>query len=342
MKRCSTVVALAMGVSVALAGISGALWAQEAVPATAPATTPTTVPAANPAAEAYREARDLFDLGKYDEARAAAERALKANPNMQDARLLMLRIQAELAKRPVKNGDKPVAGAAEKGNLLTMEDVYRIRMYEMADEDLKSVRGTIDRKELERFWDEVVLKDTRTTGTSRDDRNAFLGSGLAAQVGRIKALNATEYFEKVKVTSDPESLQTFRTRIQPFVLQNCATAACHGGADPNGFKIYGTAGRRPSDLETYTNFYMLSTYTKGGAKMIDRDNPDDSLLLQYGLPANSARTPHPGKVDMRPMYSGKDDKRFQDVVGWIRKLSWPKPNYGITYTPVTTTQPAKP
>ena len=293
MKMLPTRLAVVLLASVAALTSLTVSWAADPEgPATA--TAPTAVA---DAITHYRKARDLFDLGKYAEAQAEVNESLRLAPDLQDARLLASRIEAELAKQP--GGAAPPTGgvgsvSAVKDNLLTPAQISRIRLLEYSEKDLATLRGNIPRKALDDFWTQVVLKDPTETATSQADHDRFVNpANFAEQVSKIRAARAVGFYDSVTITTDIAKMIEFRKSIQPFLIQNCATAACHGGADPHGYRIYG-AGHTPSDRETYTNFYMLATYTTNGARMLDRDTPARSLLVQYGLASKSAVTPHPG------------------------------------------------
>jgi hypothetical protein len=105
-----------------------------------------------------------------------------------------------------------------------------------------------------------------------------------------------------------------------------------------------------NDLGTYTNFYILQQYSKpietgvgpspfGGKgpvqrKMIDRTNPDQSLLAQYALPVDFSMYRHPEVANYRPILSGRDDARYRRLISWMKDSLAPvpaDPKYGITY-----------
>ena len=80
----------------------------------------------------------------------------------------------------------------------------------------------------------------------------------------------------------------------------------------------------------YTNFFYLQSPTIGNQDMINRQIPERSLLLQYGLDRSAAEWPHPEVVGWRPKFQNKQDKFFQLIGDWIGSLWTPTPDYGIT------------
>ena len=94
----------------------------------------------------------------------------------------------------------------------------------------------------------------------------------------------------------------------------------------------------------YTDFYILQ---KAGFKvhstdifgsgpvyrhMIDRMRPEDSLLLNFGLPQSVATMPHPKAAGFEPMFHGLGDETYLDLGKWIASLKAIAPDYGIKYT----------
>jgi hypothetical protein len=156
----------------------------------------------------------------------------------------------------------------------------------------------------------------------------------------------------VTIQNDPPAMLEFRQRVQPFILNNCATSGCHGTIQPAKFSLI-TPG--DSDAAMYTNFYTLQNHVKklqgagdnvfGRAELrvIDRQSPPQSLLLQYGLPGAVAEFDHPDVPNYRPPYRGVNDARYQQVLRWVSESLIPvAPDYGFTHGPQPATKPAAP
>jgi hypothetical protein len=158
----------------------------------------------------------------------------------------------------------------------------------------------------------------------------------------------------VQVLSDPPALFQYRRQVQPFLIANCATSGCHGGPNAQKFMLITPA---ESDAASYTNFYILQHYTKplrassntifghGDLRMVDRQQPERSMLLQYALPGAIAEYDHPEVANYKPAVRGVNDPRYRQILDWIGKSLRPEdPQYGIDF-PVpgmagSTTQPA--
>jgi hypothetical protein len=66
--------------------------------------------------------------------------------------------------------------------------------------------------------------------------------------------------------------------------------------------------------------------------MIDRQQPDRSMLLQYALPGAIAEYDHPDVPGYKPAFRGQNDPRYRQVLDWLGKtLKAQDPNYGIDY-----------
>jgi hypothetical protein len=93
-----------------------------------------------------------------------------------------------------------------------------------------------------------------------------------------------------------------------------------------------------SNPTAYSNFLILSRAETGRGLMLDRSRPTDSLLIQYGLPREDAKFPHPDADGWRPSFVGQWDRdpTYRSLVKWIgEELYRPTPNYGITWRPPT-------
>jgi hypothetical protein len=313
------------------------------------AETATSIPAAaqgktTPAVDAFVKARELYQQEKYPEAKIENDRALRLDPKFKDALTLRGMIQAKLDEGPggATAGETTAAPGNAKVRLLKASDISLVRIHEWSPDTDSKLTGRVDRKVLEDFWNEIVRKQDDASATSKAAHDAFL-TNFQQQVKRIKDAGEAKYMEKVMFNGDPLPLATFRTKIQPYVMQNCATAACHAGEKAGNFRLI-RATNAASDQIIYTNFYILSKYSNADGKMIDRDTPEKSLLFQYGVIKESSKKPHPGKVELRA-FVDQSDPRLQAMVEWVKTLTFPPPNYGITYelpgaTPAPTPAPA--
>jgi hypothetical protein len=176
-----------------------------------------------------------------------------------------------------------------------------------------------------------------------EEQRLFRGLDGVVQLGTIFSVQARELYPKVKVRTDPPVMRSFRVDgTHTFVLNYCGSVGCHGGPAAGDLFLYRTEAN--VDRTVYTNFYTLNQYRNAAGRMIDRDQPRRSLLLQYALPKEVAATPHPNVPGWRPSFQTEDDPRYASVINWIDSLFKPEPNYGIEYTSPTPNNktPSKP
>ncbi len=278
-------------------------------------------------------ARELYDVGMYHRALKQVNISLQISPAYQDAQLLKSLILSKLAtqKKSSTIGATTRPGKVKLHTLLTMGDIYKIRLWELSRHEPGPLEGQIvgGPKTLLKFWRLVILRDPdyQSPFPTRRQREGFISpSNFVQQVRLMLRLGKAKYWNKIQIASDPQALRTFRQTVEPVVLQSCATVGCHRGQGAPGFRLFG-AGGNPNVRQTYTNFYVLNKLAYKGRKMINRGNPPMSLLYQYLLPRDSAAYRHPGKRRQGPRYHVF---KRQAIIDWIESLRFPSHRYGIT------------
>lgn len=300
-------------------------------------------------------ARDAFAKRRYDLSRDYLLAALRIDPNSQDAgdmlevvdsHIRMERSKLEQAvtppPAPAPQVQPTTAPTFTDRRLLTPADIEAIRRKEVKPGET-SVRLRFEGDVKKRFADSQSI--------------AFPDFNLLTpldQAMRILSAGDESMKSKVRIVSDPASIQVYRRQIQPLVVQGCATTGCHGAAPGGGFMLF-TAPE--NDLTTYTNFYILQSYSResgdqGGVftrpmayRLIARGQGDRSLIANYGLPPQLSDMDHPpvrGRP-IQPIFRNKEDLRYQVLVDWMNLWLHPfEPDYGILYTPpLPTTMPAR-
>lgn len=307
-------------------------------------------------------AREAFNEKQYDLALRALDNARAIDPN--DAAVADLTTAVRSQRRlqqagggdaasdndptnppPARNGDSPVANREDSGDWLTDAQVNRVRQAELTPAD-RTVRvrfdGGVDRKYVEAK--NIPFRDFRKMSQAEQALAVLEGAD-------------DETKDKVTIATDPKSMLEYRRVVQPAVLAGCATSACHAVAAGGKFALFNDTAERP----TYSNFYILATYQQkvgdaadkgsvfGGPalrSMIDRAQPDQSLLLNYALPPNVATYPHPKAAGYNGIFKDAADPKYRAVAEWMGKTLRPiRPEYGVDYTPPGTapsTQPAAP
>ena len=296
------------------------------------------------AEQLYRVARWASDRGLLPEAKGLLLKARKADPKHENAKLLLRLVEMRLkaaTKTAATASTQVVIAPRTKFNFLKPEDIYRIRLLELKKTDRAVIQYR--NKVLDRFIKWMRGRDIFDTP---EGERKFRGATKVAQVQYIqeKVDRESPMLDDILVKSDPAVIKEFRTKVWPIVSKNCAVPSCHGGVKgAGGLKLYDVPLKDERAL--YTNFYILHKWSKGGRRLINRDNHEMSLLLQYGLPQKLARLPHPKRLDT--IYRTKQDPSYRIVKGWVETLRFPflLPGYRIKYTlpgqgPVPTTSTA--
>lgn len=291
----------------------------------------------------YELARWLYDNRQYELARTELNKALELNPNFPDAVLLKQTVERNLAwdrsrpaapapgaptaSAPPATAPGQVTPAPAERRLLNPDQINTIRQVELKESDRQIRTRFVN--DVQRRYIEYRAIDPRlfTTLSEFDKAMAILQNGTP------------EMKPDVRIVSDPRTLLEFRTRIQPTLLQGCASVNCHGGANAGSFVLINPAAGDPA---TYTNFYILSKYaTQVGdvsRKMLDRQYPRNSLAGQFGLPRDRADLDHPEAQGWSNLYRGLDDPRYLLLLQWIASLD-PIGEYGIDF-PLPTGKPS--
>lgn len=309
----------------------------------------------------------LQNVGMYEEAMAELDHILKVDQfsdrgrqlrelvsrqiEMRDRRALR---DAELAQAPERaetpvekaepsfdeppedDDDEDIAqgpavplGQSRDFPLLSPEQVNLMKVYEL---DLRSPpkllidRTTID-KLLQRYAGSPLIPSTRV------ERDRFYRKNPAEILDIMFQLQARDLYGEVRVIDSVKSMDKFRDEIHTtWLLQNCATSGCHGGANSSGLTFF--RRRAGSEQSVYTNFIILDQYrTNDGQPLINWQTPDRSLLFQMGLNRDNAFRPHPEVRGWRPVFRNSSERRFREGIEWIESMYRPRTESVIEYDP---------
>ncbi len=276
----------------------------------------------------YRLAQWARDGGLLSEAEALLAEAVAIRPDYENAQLLLAlvrreRAQTQPATAPARSPATQPTIRPSQPVLLGPDDVARIRLEELRSHDRLPVEFRND--VIERFLDRVRGQG-RFAQPGYEAR--FRRQGRLVQVIEMLETDPLDDALKadIRILNDPASLAQFRRRVWPIYRQGCATDACHGGVkSAGGLRLF--AQDLVSEAQDYTNFHTLDTHDSPRGRLIDRGLPDQSLLLQFGLPAGRAMTAHPVKI--RPLFYSKDDAGYRLVEAWIGSLLYPRGEYAL-------------
>tara|TARA_R110002072_G_scaffold150953_1_gene299683 strand:+ start:27088 stop:28503 length:1416 start_codon:yes stop_codon:yes gene_type:complete len=225
---------------------------------------------------------------------------------------------------------------------LTPEQINLMRVYEI---DLRNPpRLTVPDETLRA----LILRKPKAFSPNDDERQALY---RLPEVEKLKILfthKARDLYGQVIVHEDPESIKVFKQDIHDqhgWIMNSCATARCHGGADAGTFQLINT--RTSSDASAYTNFYIIENYRlKDGSPLLDFEAPERSPLLQLGMVAHNALPPHPEIPQgypgrgWKPIFRSTRDRKYRTALEWIRSLYQPRPVYDFQYPPAPEQNPS--
>ncbi len=268
------------------------------------------------------------------------EQALKLKPGTGKYSWLLKQVEAKLAKtkrpRPKPTTTTDVAGKTtvgaklKKALLIGDEDIWRIRLAELREDD----RVPIDFRNnvIERFVDKMYGK--------RNFRDQYFPAQFRSFPPVRKTMYILEHIEPkdtdirkdIVVLSDPRFMIDFRARIWPVVARSCAGSRCHGSRNrvQGGLRLFNVTPR--TERIDYANFAILDSVqvAKKGRKLINRANVNESLLLQFALPPKQAKFRHP--VEITPLYGNRRSLAYQVMFDWIEGLAGPPhPGYDLEY-----------
>ncbi len=284
----------------------------------------------------YQAAKWAYDQNLLDETQKILLDVLKLQPDHENATVLLTLVKIRRAG-PAETGTTKATTSMpdetppplDPSNFLKQEDIYRIRLMELNPDDKGSIRYRND--VLNRF-----IKSMRGTSdfAKPDDERRFRRYPKVKQV--LYILDNTDrenssIRDDILIEHEPQVMKDFKVRVWPIIARSYASPNCYGGVKVrDGLKLFNVP--LTDERIAYTNFYILHTWERGGRKMINRDNPEMSLLLQYGLPKKLAKIPAPDYVP-GPIFTSKEDRKYKLIEEWIESLRRPflSPGYRIDY-----------
>jgi hypothetical protein len=210
---------------------------------------------------------------------------------------------------------------------VTPDEINEIRFDEWQDGQFK-VQARVNADARKAFIDETGIP-----------ANVFVKMTPAQQAWMIynqrtkDGVPPKDLFDGIRLLADPPALLKYRQVVQHQVVAGCAASNCHGGDNAGSFKLF----PGDSDAAVYTDFLILNKYglTVDGKAypMINRDQPQESLLLSEMLAPELATVPHPKTDGYRGMCHTRADPKYVAVLTWIRDdLNPVRPTYDIDLT----------
>lgn len=290
-------------------------------------------------------ARWCLGQHQYDAARALTQEVSKIDPNNAEAVELedYIRRQVAMEQRSATRPPTPTeprsissTPASVERNFISEPDINLIKNVELAEGEKIAPRFL--NNVAERYLEQYGEKDGM-------DAKSFRKLSPMQQFYKIRDTKDPALMRDLSIVGDPVRVSTYRKQVQPIMLSGCTSSGCHGTMEGKGFVVF--VNPTSSDGATYSNYYILMHYTrmmqtdgtglfdtgKIERKMIDRQNPENSLLLQYGLPRTSAIFKHPQVNGQTPIFRDKNDPKYKTVLAWIKSLGPIDPVYRVDFVP---------
>jgi hypothetical protein len=293
--------------------------------------------------------RWLFDQRRYELARTELLELLEG-ADMPEARTLLNVVDAQLAmsvkpsattqpKDAVESEDSDDRNAGPvypadlmPTELITHDDVNVIRVYEIDFDHPPKVTIPPDtvRALIEQYGTNKLIPDSQT------GRHAMFRAAADRPLELVRLmfeLRARDLYPKIEVNTEPYAMNLFRQRVHDtWLMNNCATSRCHGG--PYAGDLFLHRKNYKDERVRYTNFLILERLKLDPEwPLINYDRPEDSLIIQYGLPAGAARKPHPKANGWKPAFPPINAKLKEEAVEWILAMMQPRPDYPVKYVP---------
>ncbi len=281
------------------------------------------------------------EKGLLEQATKTLKAALKVAPKNERAKLLLKVVEAKIeAKKNEGSGENGNGGKEDDqvtvdGQrldpkwLASMEDIYRVRLEEIRPDERVTVKYEND--VLDRFI--RMMEGIEEFKQPRFDQT-FRGWPRSKQLHYILDKidrNNDAIKNDIHIVVDPKFMIEFRNYIYPVVRQFLDSPKVRANREDVGGLRLLTVGGRNIRVD-YTNYLILYGFKFKGQRMIDRDVVEDSLILQWGLPRDIARYPHP--VEQPPTFSSTKSAQYRRIEKWIQQLKRPvEADYDLKWKP---------
>jgi hypothetical protein len=252
------------------------------------------------------------------------------------------------ATQPAQPGTSPAtppvgpAGGGKRPKpairMLTADEINELRQLEWKGD--KQVTVKIEPDLRKRYMDLAGITNAQAKQMSPQD-----------MAWEIVHKGTPDMKHDLKLITDPQPLRDWRSNINNKIIgtnTGCAAAACHHPQNKAGdFVLFHGNG----EAEGLTNFVIVNQFYKDVQRpkekrpqqylMIDRTQPQQSLLLLYALPATMTDVPHPEVKGYNGVIRNRGDKNYGTLISFITEsLSAVPPDYSEMFD--LTAEPKEP
>ncbi|HEX4123810.1 MAG TPA: tetratricopeptide repeat protein [Tepidisphaeraceae bacterium] len=287
-------------------------------------------------------AQFAMDFKRYDDAKRILTDAQKIDPGNSRVSNMLANID-EMTQPPPQtapaNPNTPAApgpagpSQANRNTPAPTTSAAPIQLREVTPNEINKIRLA--------EWQEGQLKVH--VRIDSDVRNQFIAESGISTASFLKlplAQQAWQMWTKdpalasgIHMLGDPPALLQYRQVIHRQIITGCAASSCHGGDKAGSFRLFSGS----DDPAVYTDFLILNKYglsVEGRMyPMLNREQPQESLLLSEMLTPELALVPHPKAEGYRGMCKTKADPKYVVTLAWIRDALNPvRPTYDIDLT----------
>jgi len=217
--------------------------------------------------------------------------------------------------------------------LLTPLDIQRLKLSELRlDGPAENLRVRFAGKDQREFPKQVWQELAAQPEFQKQWDEVLLRGPAPEKLKLIAATTGTRHADRITIVDDPAVFATFRNAVLPFVVKGCARTGCHAGDEAVVFRL--PEGPARGEAYVYTMFALLDRMETPAGRLIDRDDPEASLLLTYMLPEKDNPHAHPpieGKPRFTSVLRGRGNAAYMRIRDWINSLRTPHPDYGLDY-----------
>ena len=269
----------------------------------------------------------------FEPARRQCEYVLELNPKHEAATALLSKIRQQTNSPETQPATQPARSLLSTPALLDPLDITKIKLSEIElDEQPERLNVRYLRKRGERDLLDLVKEEMRQAYDYDPEWDEVLAAGkLHDKLPIVVKATGLKYASRIDLRGHPEVFVTYRRRVLPMIIKGCGRVGCHGGDTAHVFRF--PAGSQTSDEFVYTSFALLDRIRTEAGPLLDRELPEESLLIKYMLPAFEEATGHPPVPEGRrkPVLRDTTEPRYQLVVDWITSLRYPHPDYRLDY-----------